>query len=69
MDGSKTDREFLDNLKRRKFFYSFIIFLILLSGFFLFNQVSYMSSSYLDELKEMKNKKQSQKVNYIFYIN
>lgn len=43
METNKLDKEFIDTLSKRKMFYFLVVFLIMLSGMFLFNQISYMN--------------------------
>jgi hypothetical protein len=46
MEKNSMNKEVFKNLSRKKFLYSIVIFLVILSGFLLFNQISYLNSVY-----------------------
>ena len=73
METNKLDKEFIQNLSKRKFFYSFVLFLIMLSGFFLFNQISYMSEDFINNGNQINanvdvKNKDLKKVSCIFHF-
>jgi hypothetical protein len=64
MEKQNLEREVLKNITKRKFYFLTIMFLIILSGFLLFNQITYMNSAY----DENRNKLQIEKVKYFYLI-
>jgi hypothetical protein len=42
----KLEDEILQNINKRKFYFLLVIILILISGFLLFNQITYLNGAY-----------------------
>ncbi len=58
MEKQNLEREMLKNISKRKFYFLTIMFLMILSGFLLFNQITYLNSVY----DENRSKLQIEKV-------
>jgi hypothetical protein len=59
------EREMLKNITTRKLYFFAIMFLIILSGFLLFNQITFLNSAY----DERRNKIQMEKVKFYLFTN
>ena len=57
------EREMLKNITTRKLYFFAIMFLIILSGFLLFNQITFLNSAY----DERRNKIQMEKVKFYLF--
>lgn len=58
----KLEDEILHNLNKKKFYFLLVIILILISGFLLFNQITYLNAAYDNK----RNNYQKERV--LFYI-
>ena len=58
------EREMLKNITKRKLYFFAIMFLIILSGFLLFNQITFLNSAY----DERRNKIQMEKVKFLYFL-